>query len=754
MKKLLVVVLPLLFAVSLSAQSVPQGMKYQAVARTLKGEIMANEKISLQVSLKGGDTRKVHYTETHDVTTSELGLFSLTIGEGKTVSGAFRDIPWSAEDIWMEVSIRDKSGSGFSTIHNSKLLAVPYAFHAGTAGKLAGTDGQKENSPNAQGGVPSQSWSLFGNSNTNPGSDHLGTTDNKDLIIITSNTERMKVAANGDISMQNNLVVEKDLDVKNNLKVYNNVALNTMGGNTINNGAFTVANSKASQLTGTLQVDGQTDLNSGLNVNNQSKTELSGRLHVEGVTRLEDSLRVRKAAEFNEKVTVNVPFTTVGTQESYEGYPLQVKGTTQGIAITLSPSNPGLTLNEDNNFISFLSETEGIRGRIEAQRGLLGTGWDILSQIILPAVDTILVNPGTNIPPNLNIVIPPAVLTFFQSTYALGLLQLVAEFIGDIIRFSINVVAAIATAGVGDIDDVVWGATDIIKTNFELVAYLVIGESGAGVAFESGGADYAEWLPKANPEENLIYGDVVGVKGGLISKKFETAEKFMIVSRAPVIVGGMPEASSTDQYEKIAFMGQVPVKVVGPAHRGDYILPSGKLDGHAIAVAPARMLANDYKRIIGIAWSDADSTKMLNYINTAVGINANDMAGMVEDMQSTMNGMQEALAKLVPGYKPRYYQTGNTDRMVNSGITTGPSLNETIRKTIGGTGNKDIREIMQSAKSLSNTGGADLSKYPMLNQLFENPTPETAQKVADYYTRSLQRLQIVMQQIQDKKKAS
>ena len=38
-----------------------------------------------------------------------------------------------------------------------------------------------------------------------------------------------------------------------------------------------------------------------------------------------------------------------------------------------------------------------------------------------------------------------------------------------------------------------------------------------GVAYESGGADYAEWLKKADPNEVLSFGDVVGVKAGIIS---------------------------------------------------------------------------------------------------------------------------------------------------------------------------------------------------------------------------------------------
>ena len=37
-----------------------------------------------------------------------------------------------------------------------------------------------------------------------------------------------------------------------------------------------------------------------------------------------------------------------------------------------------------------------------------------------------------------------------------------------------------------------------------------------GVTYESGSADYAEWLPKLNPNEKFGVADIVGVHGGFI----------------------------------------------------------------------------------------------------------------------------------------------------------------------------------------------------------------------------------------------
>jgi hypothetical protein len=43
-------------------QSVPQGMKYQAVARDLSGEVMADQAIAIKIALQGNGAKTVHYT--------------------------------------------------------------------------------------------------------------------------------------------------------------------------------------------------------------------------------------------------------------------------------------------------------------------------------------------------------------------------------------------------------------------------------------------------------------------------------------------------------------------------------------------------------------------------------------------------------------------------------------------------------------------------------------------------------------------
>ena len=132
------IILIFLFGLGAIAQSGPQGIKYQAIARDLNGEILVNKEISLQVELySNNELITKYFSETHEAITNQFGLFSLVIGEGISNSGVFNKIPWDIENIWMEIAIKDDDKSNYSPISNSKLLAVPYAFHAASASRLS-----------------------------------------------------------------------------------------------------------------------------------------------------------------------------------------------------------------------------------------------------------------------------------------------------------------------------------------------------------------------------------------------------------------------------------------------------------------------------------------------------------------------------------------------------------------------------------------------------------------------------------------
>lgn len=303
---------------------IPKGMNYQAVVRDAKGSLLADENIALQITLfsNEGERRIDYYKESHTALTSGIGLFNLVVGEGTPESGQYALIPWNTENIWMEVTIKDKATSSFRMISNGKLLAVPYAIYAGSANKLTGLSGTTitDFAP-PEPGVVSNDWSVFGNAKTDEAGNpyrvnSLGTTDLVDLIMITDNVERLRILSSGDIFTKLNFEIGKNLNVVDNaaiqqtlmigdtLLVKKNVLFNVAGGSTTNYGPFSVIHFSPTWLTGSLIVDkatlindslavqGPTNLNSRLFVNNMSPVHLTGTLMVDKIADINDALNV------------------------------------------------------------------------------------------------------------------------------------------------------------------------------------------------------------------------------------------------------------------------------------------------------------------------------------------------------------------------------------------------------------------------------------------------------------------------------
>ena len=61
-----------------------------------------------------------------------------------------------------------------------------------------------------------------------------------------------------------------------------------------------------------------------------------------------------------------------------------------------------------------------------------------------------------------------------------------------------------------------------------------------GIQFSSPSKDYAEYMLKKDPKEELKPGDVVGVFGGLLSKETKGADNIMVISSSPIIIGNFP----------------------------------------------------------------------------------------------------------------------------------------------------------------------------------------------------------------------
>eukprot|EP01047_Picozoa_sp_COSAG01_P050715 COSAG01_NODE_5155_length_4447_cov_8.318767_2_plen_1089_part_00 len=116
-----------------------------------------------------------------------------------------------------------------------------------------------------------------------------------------------------------------------------------------------------------------------------------------------------------------------------------------------------------------------------------------------------------------------------------------------------------------------------------------IQESGRGVKLLSTAGDVAEWhrvRDDALAAGGFQEGDVVGLWDGELSRKTNGADMTGVITRKPMVAGSMPRAVDMHEYDTVAYVGRVPVRVRGPAKSGAHLGASGYEDGTAAALTP------------------------------------------------------------------------------------------------------------------------------------------------------------------------
>ncbi len=183
-------------------------------------------------------------------------------------------------------------------------------------------------------------------------------------------------------------------------------------------------------------------------------------------------------------------------------------------------------------------------------------------------------------------------------------------------------VHGLALGGDGSAYLVATGSDDVLTARFAATGALVwdhlrdnvtisdlaarpLALDGAGNAYVAGyagpGNDVAEWLPRLDPQERLEPGDVVGLHAGGVSRRTAGALRVMVISTSPIVAGNDPGEGRRAPYERIAFVGQAPVKVRGPVRAGDLLVASGAGDGTASSVDPEHLALEQARGIVGRA---------------------------------------------------------------------------------------------------------------------------------------------------------
>lgn len=665
MKKILLIsILSFLCINYFSAQTTLQGMKYQAIARDISGIEISNEPISLKMTLHSKDANtKMYYSEIHNITTNEFGLFSLSIGEGNVVYGKFDEIPWAEENIWIEIALKEQGDDNYTTISNSKLLAVPYAYHANTASTLSTNSNISNDNNNApKDGVPSQNWSLFGNSKSNPEKDKLGTTDIADLIIVTNNTERIRVLSSGETEVRENAQFDKNINVdgitKTDYLVVADEANDTIPDPYPRFGS--IADIRGLLVADSIAIRGGLDIGGNLKVHGDSVI-------------VDHHLLVGERTFLKGQVSINTLAPLTGADNDINAYPLKVEGSNQGIAVKVNGERKA-----SKNFISFWDDN-GMQGRIEGQTKseLIGS-FEYIWYNSMEAIDL-----------------------------ALGSAATIADLTG-LDDFDMAVIDGI---------ELIAGAAKWAEWNATTLANI-------GISYESGAGDYAEWLEKINLNETFSYGDIVGVNGGKISKQMTNASNFMVVSKNPIVLGNMPPINQESNFEKIAFMGQVPVKVRGKVAVGDYIIASNLNDGFGIAVSSKDITLNQFERIVGVAWSESANEFGFSMINVAVGINANDVVIKLKQQNQELNVIKSELNNIISYLKSKdksidFKQFEIQNKTVNVNEDNYSNAFKVTQNNIE-ENPEFIKQILIDAKKILDKKGVNYNQYEQTKRLLND----------------------------------
>ena len=120
-----------LFVLISSTTLAQNGINYQGAATDSDGAKLVDQNISLRTSvLQGGIDGTTSYSEIHNTTTDQFGLFNVVIGQGEVVSGVFDSISWGVDVHFLKVELDAIGGTDYSLVSTTQMMSVPYALYA------------------------------------------------------------------------------------------------------------------------------------------------------------------------------------------------------------------------------------------------------------------------------------------------------------------------------------------------------------------------------------------------------------------------------------------------------------------------------------------------------------------------------------------------------------------------------------------------------------------------------------------------
>ncbi|MEO1031663.1 MAG: hypothetical protein AAFX55_09685 [Bacteroidota bacterium] len=622
-----------------------------------EGNYLPNTTIAIRFTIFDSGNQ-IEFQEVQITETDDFGRINLLIGDAE--HDYFKEISWDGTPKDLKVEIDFEAGSNFQEMSRERLTFLPYAYH-------------------------------------------------RNITATGTLTVDDRTFLNGELQVEGPTNLNSSLDVNNGNATNLSGTLDVDGETNINN-TFTVNNASPSTLTGDLAVHGNTNLDGTLDViglTTLNDLVVNGEASFGDLTaeflQVTDSTSLDGGLNITSDSQVKITSSLTGDDNNINNYPLLIDGGTQGIAIKVNVSGA----KNENNFISFWDNTSPNTSLNEPQYSGGGLSDGIVGLFSDIGIDLFTV-PTTEETPSGNTTSYYTVADYTGAPMMWGRIEgeTDASEFGNNADYNMDKLALTYDIVDGTLD-LVWQTIDVamevialagssadvrpcvgfgacvtspgpamIAANIASLALAVIKELAAianeafafrnldvyeyhkrrfkGVSYASGAGDYAEYLLRENRNESMTYGDIVSVNGGKISKNTSGDHRKMVISYKPAVLGALPQPHLEKYYEKVAFMGQVPVKVFGKVNIGDYILPSGNNDGLGIAIGPDKIEPNAINNIVGVAWESVDSKVGFSYVNVAVGLNANDTSRFIEKLEkqiseqsNQINELKEVLEKAI-----------------------------------------------------------------------------------------------------------
>ena len=653
------------------------GLNYQAViidpypeeipGIDITGNILPNKEINVRFTISGS-TGITQYQEVHTTKTDEYGMINLVIGKGNSVTGKFTEIYWdgSTKNLKVEINL----DGTYSDLSDQELLFVPYAYHRDI--------------------IASEDLSVDGNSFLK------GNLDVNNDLNVAGNTK-----LSGELTVEDNTLLSSKLTVANQSLSDLSGDLKVAGTATISK-SLSVLDSSSTTLTGSLDVSGDASFMGDVNFDGDLKLKNTISIESDNDNFLAtfnnssggdgDGLLIklgRTHSAWNGSSFISAPMPTTepykellqllrdiidGKKKPTDITPLDiVKASPDAMLVAAAQDITNRITSEINKVMPKVNipkievpkiqspevNLPGLRVGVAGVTYTVTNGFRLIGRQTIYPGETLF--EGGVVPPDIPQISIPGLPKLPEINIITQNVNNSLNNNNEYIRFEDKEGRRMGTIQAENLSE--WRDNTFLNDVYmlDLIAgfigvdplQAIIGANAAisnllydynriGVAYESGHGDYAEWLERDDHSEYLTAGDIVGVKAAKITKDLTDFEQVMVVSYKPIILGNIPDENKTHLGNNIAFMGQVPVKVIGPVSSGDYIVAHGEISGYGKAINPKEMKTENFKFAVGRSW-DTNLNDGPKLINTVVGIHNGDWVKVMQKIELRQEKFEDRL---------------------------------------------------------------------------------------------------------------